>query len=279
MGRTRQTLVAVAFTLVSCSTQVVPAATPVNQVSALRLYSTSATAPLLYSLTSAYRQLYPDIVFDLTVSSYQTLAERVLGEEGAYFLSHHLPDEIDNPQSRYWAAPIGQDALTLVVHPDNPLRNLTLEQLRTVYEGRVASWARVGGDERPITVISRDSASGLRAEMQTLVMGNREISPSAQLVPTDAAMVETVAAIPQGIGYVSLSALNASVRALAIDDVLPDANSVYEQIYPLRLTLYIVGRAEPLESNFPDMRAFIGWVQSPAGQRLVAQNYVPLLRP
>jgi phosphate transport system substrate-binding protein len=279
MRRTRQTLVAVAFTLVSCTTQIVPAATPVEQVNALRLYSTSTAAPLLYSLTTAYRQRHPEIVFDLTVSSYQALAERVLMEEGSYFLSHHLPEEIDTPQSRYWAAPVGQDALAIIVHPDNPLQNLTLEQLRAMYEGRVGSWESLGGDTRRLTVVTRDVASGVRAEFQSLVMGSREVGSAAQVVPTDLAMVETIASTPGGIGYVSLSALDARVRPLAINTILPDADSVYEQVYPLRMTVYVVGLAEPLDNDNPAMRAFIGWVQSPEGQRLVAEAYVPLLRP
>jgi phosphate transport system substrate-binding protein len=257
----------------------VPAATPVEQVNALRLYSTSTAAPLLYSLTTAYRQRHPEIVFDLTVSSYQALAERVLTEEGSYFLSHHLPEEIDRPQSRYWAAPIGQDALAIIVHPDNPLHNLTLEQLRAVYEGRVGSWEALGGDTQRLTVVTRDGASGVRGEFQSLVMGSREVGSAAQVVTTDAAMVETIASTPGSIGYVSLSALDDRVRPLAINSILPDADSVYEQVYPLRMTIYVVGLAEPLDNDNPAMRAFIGWVQSPEGQWLVADAYVPLLRP
>jgi phosphate transport system substrate-binding protein len=278
MGRTKQTLVAVAFTLVSCTAQVMPAATPADQVTTLRVYATTATAPLLYNLTSTYRQLNVDTVFELATGSYQTMVDKVLRDEGAYFLSHHLPDDIDSPQSRLWAAPIGQDALTMIVHPSNPVTNLTTEQLRALYQGQLERWDSVGGDARTVRVITRDAGSGLRAEFQMLVMGERETTPAAQVVPTDSAMAETVAAQSGAIGYVSLSALNPNVRALSIDGIAPNADTVYDSTYPLRTTIYIVGRAEPLD-DYPALRAFIGWVQSPAGQAIVAQGYSPLLRP
>ena len=278
MGRTKQTLAAVAFTLVSCTAQVMPAATPADQVTTLRVYATTATAPLLYNLTSTYRQLNADTVFELATGSYRTMVDRVLREDGAYFFSHHLPDDIDSPQSQLWAAPVGQDALSLIVYPSNPVTNITTEQLRFVYQGHLDRWDGVGGDGRTINVITRDAASGLRAEFQMLVMGQRETTPTAQVVPTDSAMVETVSRQPGAIGYVSMSALNPSVRALSIDGIAPSADSVYDSTYPLRTTIYIVGRSEPLD-DYPAMRAFIGWVQSPSGQAIVAQGYAPLLRP
>lgn len=279
MGRARHTFVAVAFTLVSCSTQITPAATPISQLTSLRVYATTAATPLLYDLTSAYRQQQdPQAVFELASGSYATMAERILREDGSYFFSHHLPDDIDSPQSPFWAAPIGQDALAILVNPSNPALGISLDELRTIYAGRIQRWDSVGGNDEPIVVVARDESSGMRAEFEALVMGGQATSPAAQVVPSNQAMAETIARLPGAIGYGSLSDLSPQVSALPINGVIPSADTVYDRTYPLRLTMYVVGRSEPRE-DLPDMRAFIGWVQSPAGQTVVAQRYTPLLRP
>jgi phosphate transport system substrate-binding protein len=78
-----------------------------------------------------------------------------------------------------------------------------------------------------------------------------------------------------GIGYVSMSYLNSSVRAVPVNSIAPTLEEVYNNSYPLRSTLYMVGLDEPEG----DYRAFIGWVQSPDGQTVVGQQYAPLLKP
>ena len=88
-------------------------------------------------------------------------------------------------------------------------------------------------------------------------------------------MVTSVGREPSAIGYVSMSYLNPTVRAVSVDDVAPTLENVAGNSYPLRSTLFIVGAREP-EGDF---RAFIGWVQSPEGQAIVARNYAALLGP
>jgi ABC-type phosphate transport system substrate-binding protein len=279
MGCTRKTLVALAFALVSCSAQAPPAATPIQQVVTLRVYSTTETTALLQSLSTAYRQSQPLVAFATTSASFDALAARVLRENGAYFFSHHLPEDIDSPTSPYWAAPIGQDALAVIVHPTNDVPGMTTAQLREVYGGEITRWEALGGRASEIAVITPDASAGLRGEFDASLMGARAISPTAQVVPNEAAMLRTVSRQVGAVGYVSLSALDESVRALPIEGILPTADSVYDSSYPLRTTIYLVGRAEPQDDDYPEMRAFIGWVQSLEGQQIVGQRYAPLLRP
>ncbi len=277
MGRAKRTIVAVAFTLVSCTTPVLPAATPITRVTTLRVYATTATAPLLHDLTAAYHRQRPDVVFELATGSFQTLADRILTDEDAFFFSHHLPEDIDSPESRYWAAPIGQDALVIVVHPDNPIDGLSVPDVRSFYEGRRQRWG-LPDFEPVLRVITRAPGSGLRAEFEALVMGGSATVSSAQIAPTSQAMAELVARDRGAIGYVSLSQLGDELRAVPIEGVMPSADTVYDRTYPLRTTLYIVGRAEPLD-DAAEMRAFIGWIQSPEGQAVVGRRCAPLLRP
>ena len=270
MGRTKRTLVVVAFTLVSCSSQVVPAATPTTRSVVLRLYATTAVIPLANELTSSYSQRFPTTTFDVQTGNYASVVEQVMREDHAYFISNHLPAD-----STLWAAPIGQDGIAVIVHPDNKIANLTTEQLRDIYQGRVASWQTLGGPARTIDVISREDGSGTRAEFERLVMGDRRTTRSAQIAPSSAAMVLSVSRGAGAIGYVSMSYLNAGVRSVDVDGTAPTLENVVGNSYPLRSTIFIIGLTEPQN----DFRAFVGWVQSPEGQAVVARDYAPIARP
>lgn len=271
--RTRRTLAILAFTLVSCSTPVVPASTPTTNTVALRLYTTTAAVPLMRDLSARYTNIHPGITFDTVSGNFQTLYDQMMSEKQGYLLTTHLPDNRSGSSPLAW--PVGQDGIAIVVHPDNPLTGLTSDDLRRIYLGHLSNWSEIGGESQDITVFSREDGSGTRAEFERLLMGERLTTQSAQLAPSSQAMVTAVATTPNSIGYVSMSYLDSTVRALSIDNVMPTPDTVYDNTYPLRSTLFIVGQEEPQDAY----REFIGWVQGTEGQEIVGQRYAPLLRP
>jgi len=275
MGRASRTIAAVAITLVSCSSHIIPAATPTTHVTALRLYATTSAIPLVRTLTTTYSHLNPSITFEISTGDYDAMVREVLLDETAYLITNHLDDD-----SPLWAAPIGQDGIAVIVHPDNDITRLTTAQIRLIYQGWIERWRDIGGRGGDMLVISRESGSGMRVEFENLIMGNRRTTPTAQIAPSSEAMVASVARQPDSIGYVSLSYVNDSVHALALDGAEPTPANVYDNIYPLRSILYVAGQREPSDSEGlePHYRAFIGWIQSPEGQALVARDYAPLLR-
>lgn len=273
MGRAKRALVIAAFTLASCSTQMVPASTPTSDAVVLRLYTTTSTTRLVDNLTRAYVRTHPYISFDLLTSNYESLIQRINQEHGSYFITDHLPPPDQTP---LWGAPIAQDGIAIITHPQNPVSNLSLQQLREIYQGRLSNWQTLGGGDHNILVVSRESGSGTRAEFESLVMGARQTTQSALLAPSSASMVVSVSRNPRAIGYVSMSFLDSSVHALMLDNAPVNANTVYDNTYPLRTTLFIAGQQEP---ELEAYRAFIGWIQSPEGQRVVAQTHAPMLMP
>ncbi|MDX2163218.1 MAG: substrate-binding domain-containing protein [bacterium] len=239
------------------------------QDTALRLYVTSPVIPLANQLTNAYAPVDPAVTFEIITGNFETVYGRVRTDHTAYFLTNHLPPE------SLWAAPIGQDGIAVIVHPGNAVRALTLEQLHAVYRGQVVHWRDLGGAEREIAVFTRENGSGTRIEFERQVVGVGETTRSAQIVPSSAAMIDAVSRTPDGIGFVSMSYLDANVRAVAINGVRPTGDTVYDNTYPLRTFLYVAGYAEPHNP----FRAFIFWIQSLEGQQIVGRSYAPLLRP
>jgi phosphate transport system substrate-binding protein len=138
--------------------------------------------------------------------------------------------------------------------------------LLTLYEGPVG--------QHNIAVLVAENRCGVGdAEFERLLLGERLTTQSAQIAPSSAAMVSSVAQIPNSIGYVSMSYLDASIKALSIDDVKPTPTTVYDNTYPLRSNLYVIGLTEPQNVY----RDFIGWIQAPEGQQIVGLRYAPLL--
>lgn len=263
-------------TLVGCSGRLLPAGTP-TAAHALRLAHTPATASLVSDLTSHYAEQVPEIVFEAFSDSHTALFNRLNDNDLSYFISNHLPRG-----DHLWAAPLAQDGLALVVHPDNPLDTITTQQIRQIYQGLQRHWQGLASHPYGISVYSREDGSGTRAEFERLVMGQLRTTPNALVAPSSEAVLVSVAQQPGGIGYVPFSALDERVKVVAVEGVMPSQEAIAENRYPLRSTLFIIGRQAPTVSpgERPEttLRAFIGWVQSGAGQQVVAQGYAPLPR-
>ncbi|MEO1440537.1 MAG: substrate-binding domain-containing protein [Chloroflexota bacterium] len=262
-------ILTVALALAGCASPTIPATTPTTNSAELVLLSTTATSRLLGELTREYAVVRGGLVFSTGEGNHQSLMDRVRNAETpAYFLSTHPPTESD-----LWAAPVALDSIAVIVNPANPIRDLSLDQLRSIYRGRIANWRELNAGEGPVTVFSREDGSGTRIEFENLLMGERQTIQSAQVAPSSIAMLERIGAEVNGIGYVAGSMVADSVRPVAVDGVASTPENIASSTYPLRTTVFIIGKAEPNG----EFRMFVSWVQSPAGQAVVARRHAPLL--
>lgn len=157
---------------------------------------------------------------------------------------------------------IGYDVLTVIAHPTNPVDSLSVSQLRAMFAGTVGDWAAVGGGQGVVHVITREAGSGSREAFRSLV--GPVSKPGAIVQNSSGAIRVAVMDDPQAIGYVSLGvARMGGVRLLAVDGHAPGEPG-YRLIRPLAL----VTRGQPAGAA----AAFIRFVRSPAGQRLVEEE-------
>ena len=174
---------------------------------------------------------------------------------------------------------IARDGLAVIVHPDNPVVDLTLAQIRGLFRGQIKDWREVGVKEIPgakdlnVRVITREDGSGTRGAFQELVMGETEISDDALVQDSNGAVREVVAGDRNIVGYISLGLVDPerrifrdSVRAVMIDGVKPTEENIEKGIYKFsRPFLFLTkGPAEDLAGDF------IKFVLSPAGQDMLA---------
>ncbi|MCY3781068.1 MAG: LysR substrate-binding domain-containing protein [Chloroflexi bacterium] len=267
MTRARTTLAIVAFAaLVGCTVKS-PASTPATALSTLTLYSTEASYKLMQDLAKRFEAQYGHIAIDIRKRSFDTLTEQFDNGEIDYLVSSHVPVRED-----LWAAPLAQDGLAIIVNPANSITALTVDDLRSVFGGRQRDWSAFGAEPTAVVPLSYQAGSDVHQEFQRLVMGMTSITGNALLMPSFEAMLQQVSELDGAIGYLPLSGIDDRARALAIDGVRPTESSVKHRRYPLRSTIYVIGREAPSADTF----YFFGWVQSEAGQKVVSESYIAL---
>lgn len=264
----RALLIAAFTTLVGCSARALPVTAPGTPENPLRIMATTSALPLVMEAAASYND--PGLTLVVRSGNYrQTLDALRRGEAHLIFTTH-----LDGADAgTLWAAPVAQDAIALVVHPDNPVKSLTLTQILQAFQGRIGSWSELGGDQLPLIVVSREDGSGIRAEFEQAVMGRRQTTGAALNASSSSGVLHSVAENPGALGYVSLAAVDSTVRALAVNGVLPTMGSISDNTYPLRSTVFVAGMTPPTGVSL----TFIGWMQSLEGQAAFGRLYQPVL--
>ncbi len=274
MKGAKRTIVILSLALASCRGPAFsPTATP--QAVHVRLWATSATAPLLQDALVAYHVPHSLPVLESTATNWAAVQQRLLSGDVPFALTNYAPADVT-----LWVAPIGWDGLAVVVHPANDVPALTLAQVRRLFQGQIQSWDEVGGPALAVTVVSREEGSGTRRNFEAQVMGSARVTWGARLALSSEGMLAIVRSTPGAVGYVSMAYLDAGVRAVPLrrsaEDMpqLPLPQTVSAGTYPLRAPLLIVGARPPEPDSY--YYGWIAWLQSDAGQRIVAQRYAPL---
>jgi ABC-type phosphate transport system substrate-binding protein len=187
-------------------------------------------------------------------------------------LVHHIP--VGSPG---WFNPVALDGLVIVVHPDNPVGNLSLGEIQAVFNGRINNWSALGGPDQTINLISREQGAGARAILQQQVMAEQRISINALIQPDDQSLLTAVAADPLAIGYSMMGTAasrqargpTANVKMLTIEGIAPTPAETASQTYPLTVPLYFLSPLEPQG----ELRAFLAWLQSDDGQDAIGERY------
>jgi len=167
-----------------------------------------------------------------------------------------------------WSVEIAKDGLAVVVHPSNPVADLTLEEVRFIYAQDVSNWSSLGGRDAKIHIITREEGSGSRSAFEDLVMGGREISPKAIVQASNGAVRQLVSDDPNAIGFISLGLVEEGekpVKALRLQGVAATRENVVNGTYALFRPFLFVAQKEP-EGLAMD---FIEFILSPEGRRIL----------
>lgn len=168
---------------------------------------------------------------------------------------------------------IAIDGLAVIVHPDNPLEHLTVEQIARLFSGQIDNWSQLGGPDRQVSLYARDNKSGTWDSFSAMVLGkNYQLSEIARRFESNDRLSDSVVADPAGIGFVGLASVRGAkalkVSVASTQPMKPEPLFVATEDYALSRRLYMYTRPG---ADAPIVEAFIRFAQSQAGQSRVAQ--------
>jgi phosphate transport system substrate-binding protein len=168
---------------------------------------------------------------------------------------------------------VANDAIVPVVHPKNKVKNLSIDQLSQIYQGKITNWKEVGGEDLRIIVISRDSSSGTFESWDHFIMKKAKVTPRAQMLASSGAIVTAIAKNRYAIGYLGIGYLNKSVKPLQVNGATASVITALSKEYPLSRELYMYTDGEATG----DVAKYIAFVKSAEGQKIVVkEGFVPL---
>jgi phosphate transport system substrate-binding protein len=238
-----------------------------------------------------YQGLHPEVSISVTGGGSGTgLAALINGTVDIANASRRIKDEEMQEAQKNGIDPvefiIARDAIAVIVHPDNPVSELTLQQISDIYSGKIDNWSEVGGEDRPIVRLSRETNSGTHVYFLETVLrlsdkNNTSLfSMDTLLLPSSEGIINEVRQNPNAIGYDGLGYVPKDLKILAVAKaegepyVLPGISTVNDKSYPIARDLYMYTAGEPTGA----VKNYLDWILSPEAQAIVARlGFVPIL--
>jgi phosphate transport system substrate-binding protein len=247
---------------------------------------------LALAWAEAYMHLRPDVRISVTGGGSGTgIAALINGTVDIANASREMKLEELNAARANGIIPkeftVARDAIAIVVHPSNPVTALTLQQLSDIYTDRITNWSQVGGENRPIVLLSRESNSGTYVYfLENVVrLGDSKsqllFSPDTLLMPSSEGISAEVRQNPNAIGYDGLGYVTADQKTLAVAagvgsrPVLPSAETVNQGTYPISRPLYMYAAGEPTGA----IKDYLDWIQNDGQAMVTVLGFVPLRQP
>jgi phosphate transport system substrate-binding protein len=243
---------------------------------------------LALAWAEAYMDLHPDVRISVTGGGSGTgIAALINGTVNIANASREMkPEEIAAAQANGFTPVqlvVARDAIAVVVNPSNPVGRLTLQQISDIYTGKITNWREVGGEDRPIVLLSRESNSGTYVYFLENVIrlgkpSDLLFAPDTLLMPSSEGISTEVRQNPNTIGYDGLGYVTPDQKMIAVAEdaagpyVLASVKTVNDGSYPIARPLYMYTAGQP---SGP-VKDYLDWVVSD-GQALVQKlGFVPL---
>jgi phosphate transport system substrate-binding protein len=168
---------------------------------------------------------------------------------------------------------VALDGIVPIVHPSMKMDNVTLQQLRDIYNGKIKTWKELGGPDRPISVVSRDTSSGTYEVWEEKVLKGDRVRPDALLVASSGQAVQTVSQNRYAIGYIGIGYVDKSIRVLKVNEKTASASGVRDGSWPISRPLFMYTNGKPAGT----IAKFIDFMLSKEGQKIVNEvKYVSI---
>lgn len=277
------------ITLTACGVDAIAAEVPGTD-RAIQNKGSDTIVNLALAWAEEYREINPKISIAVTGGGSGTgIASLINGTVDIANASREMKDKEIAAALENGVEPVeftvAIDALAVIVHPDNPVDRLTIDQLSDIFTGRITNWQELGGHDAPIVILSRETNSGTHVYFLEEVVrkGNKEnkdiFAPQTLLMPSSEGITSEIRRNPKAIGYDGLGYVTEHEKVIAIAKdgqspyVLPTVQTGANGSYPIARGLYMYTAGHPKDV----IADYIDWIRGPEGQKIVADlGFVPL---
>lgn len=238
-----------------------------SNVASISISGSTSVGPLMEKVQEKYEENNSVILEIQQNGSGAGIKDVISGISEIGMSSRELKDE---EKSSVKGTTVAYDGIALLVNPENKVKNISLEDVKNVYTGKITNWKELGGEDAPIVVISREEGSGTRDAFQEIVgYKSEELTKEATISDGSGAVKTTVAGNKNAIGFASFEYIDETVSALNVNDVEPTADNVKGGQYKISRPFLLVTKSDSVTENGQKL---IDYVLSPEGQQIVADN-------
>ncbi|MDR2102996.1 MAG: phosphate ABC transporter substrate-binding protein [Treponema sp.] len=228
--------------------------------------------PLMELLTADYAKVRSNVKFNISATGSGDGIKAVPAETAEIGMSSRelSPTEIGTGIETHL---IAIDGIAVIVNNNNPISDLTLDQIQKIYTGAITDWSALGGGKSgKIAVVSREPGSGTRGAFEEIVKFQDKLVKGAIEFDGTGAVKAEISRNVDAIGYISLGSLDASIKALSVGGVSAETANVVKGTYKIaRPFLLLTKQGKALN---PETKSFLDWILSPAGQNIVKTSWI-----
>ncbi len=257
--------------LISCSPKPL-------ELAVIRIKGSDTMLKLTENLAEEYMKNHPGIsIYIDGGGTTEGVRSLIRGTADVSIASRNLKPEESKQLANYYGTLgivflVAKDALSIYLHPDNPVNDLTLDQLKNIYLCRIKNWKDVGGRDEPIILVTRNLNSGTHLYFKEHILGGTDYCKNAISKLTTQNVVDFISENRNAIGYGGIS-YGTNLIHSQIDGVEPVQKNAQNNSYPITRYLHFFTAKEPKGA----VKDFIDWVLTPAGQKIVDESgYIPL---
>ncbi|MDF7808224.1 phosphate ABC transporter substrate-binding protein [Pontiellaceae bacterium B12219] len=210
----------------------------------------TTVGPIAKAFAEYYMAANPEVNITVSESGSGNGAKAMVnGTCDVAIMSRPMKDSEFKAAADHGAQPVAHvvalDGLPILVHPSNPVQDLTVEQIRKIFLGEISNWSQVGGPNKEIVTISRDTNSGTYETFAGLVMNKEKIGEKCEYVGSNGAIRQRVQTTPAAIGYAGLGFVDKTVKALKVNGIYPSPETVQTGEYPIARPLFMYTNGYP----------------------------------
>ncbi|MGA2916167.1 MAG: phosphate ABC transporter substrate-binding protein [Sedimentisphaerales bacterium] len=247
---------------------------------ALQIEGSTTVGPICDAFTEAFNKTYPDIKITVTKNGSGNGAAALIDKRcDIAMMSRFMKLEEFTAAVDKGVMPVAHtialDGVCMIVHPSNPVTELSIQQIHDIYIGKIKNWKELGGPDMPIVAISRDTSSGTYETFDNFVMKKVKMDAGIEYVSSNPQVHARVKTTPGAIGYVGIGFLDAEVKGLKVNGIMPSKETITNGTYSLSRPLFL------FTNGFPELGSlsynFCTFYLSEKGQEIInAKGFVPV---